>query len=42
VLRPATGFLWSSADHLELLGIAADAETKQLLAEQTVHLGISQ
>ena len=42
VLRPATGFLWSSATHLELLGVAADDETKQLLADQTVHLGISQ
>lgn len=42
VLRPATGFLWSSVPHLELLGLSADAETIQLLAAQTVHLGIGQ
>jgi hypothetical protein len=42
VLRPSTGFLWSNPEHLELLGVAADDETKQLLAEQTTRLGIAQ
>jgi hypothetical protein len=41
VLRPSTGFLWSNAQNLELLGVAVDDETKQLLADQTAHLGIS-
>ncbi len=41
VLRPATGFLWSNPEHFELLGIDADDETKQLLAEQTARLGIA-
>ena len=40
VLRPSTGFLWSSVQHLELVGVTADDETKQLLAEQTIRLGI--
>jgi hypothetical protein len=42
VLKASSGFLWSSADHLELLGLAADDETKQLLADQSVKLGIAQ
>jgi hypothetical protein len=41
VLRPSTGFLWSSVQHLELAGVTADDETKQLLAEQTTRLGIA-
>jgi hypothetical protein len=41
VLRPTTGFLWSSVDHLELVGIVCDDDTKQLLAEQTNRLGIA-
>lgn len=41
VLRPATGFLWSSVQHLELVGVTADDETKQLLADQTKLLGIA-
>jgi hypothetical protein len=42
VLRPTTGFLWSSVANFELLGVDADSTTKQLLAEQTSRLGISQ
>ena len=42
VLRPTTGFLWSSAGNLHLLGVAIDDGTSQLLADQTSHLGISQ
>ena len=42
VLRPATGFLWSSADNLQLLGVAIDDGTKQVLADQTSSLGISE
>lgn len=41
VLRPATAFLWSSAEHLELLGLTVDAATKQLLADQASHLGVA-
>jgi hypothetical protein len=41
VLRPATGFLWSTAAHLELLGLSADDETQRLLANQTAWLGNS-
>lgn len=41
VLRPATGFLWSSAGNLQLLGVAIDDGTKQILAEQSSRLGIS-
>ncbi len=42
VLRPGTGFLWSSAQNLELLGVTVDDPTAQLLADQTRHLGIPQ
>ncbi len=41
VLRPRTGFLWSSGENLELLGFGVDEATKQVLAEQSRHLGIS-
>jgi|GEM_PF-3497792 len=41
VLRPASGFLWSSPQNLEFLGVAADDETTQLLAEQSTRLGIT-
>jgi hypothetical protein len=41
VLRPSTGFLWSSVQHLELVGVTADDETKQLLADQSTQLGIA-
>jgi len=42
VLRPATGFLWSSSGNLQLLGVAIDDGTKQTLADQTNILGIAQ
>jgi hypothetical protein len=42
VLRPGTGFLWSSAENLERLGFAVDELTAQLLSDQTRHLGIPQ
>jgi hypothetical protein len=42
VLRPSTGFLWSSPARLELLGVAADDGTKRLLGEQTSRMGIVQ
>jgi hypothetical protein len=41
VLRSKTGFLWSSGDNLELLGVNVDDETKQILADQSRHLGIA-
>jgi hypothetical protein len=41
VLRSKTGFLWSSGDNLELLGVSVDDETKQILADQSRHLGIA-
>ncbi len=40
VLQPATGFLWSNPQHLDLLGVDPDEETKLLLTEQTKRLGI--
>jgi hypothetical protein len=42
VLRPSTGFFWSSPARLELLGVAADDGTKRLLGEQTSRMGIVQ
>jgi hypothetical protein len=39
-LRPSTGFLWSSGERLELLGMGVDDATKRLLDEQTGLLGI--
>jgi hypothetical protein len=39
VLRSKTGFLWSSGDNLELLGVSVDDETQQVLADQSRHLG---
>jgi hypothetical protein len=41
VLRPKTGFLWSSDENLELLGVGMDEATRQVLSEQSRHLGIS-
>jgi hypothetical protein len=41
-LRPSTGFLWSSAANLELLGVPLDDATKQLLADQTGQLGLAE
>jgi hypothetical protein len=41
VLRPTTGFLWSGGESLELLGFGIDEATKQILSEQSHHLGIS-
>jgi hypothetical protein len=41
-LRPATGFLWSSAERLELLGVGVDEATKRVLDEQAGLLGIAQ
>jgi predicted nucleic acid-binding protein len=40
VLRPSTGILWSSVQHLELVGVTADDQTKERLTEQTQRLGI--
>ncbi len=42
VMRPTSGFLWSSAPNLELLGVPLDDATKQLLADQTGLLGIAE
>ena len=42
VMRPSTGFLWSSADNIALLGVSLDESTKQLLADQTSHLSALQ
>jgi hypothetical protein len=41
-LRPATGFLWSSAERLELLGVGVDDATRRVLDEQAGSLGIAQ
>jgi hypothetical protein len=41
VLRSKTGFLWSSGENLELLGVSVDDETRQILADQARHLGIT-
>jgi hypothetical protein len=41
VLRSKSGFLWSSGDNLELLGVNVDDETRQILADQSRHLGIA-
>jgi hypothetical protein len=41
VLRAETGFLWSSAAHLELLGLQADDETQRLLVSQSTRLGMA-
>jgi hypothetical protein len=40
-LRPATGFLWTSAAHLELLGLHADDETQKVLSSQSALSGMS-
>jgi hypothetical protein len=40
-LRPATGFLWSSPERLELLGVGVDDATKRILDDQAGMLGIS-
>jgi len=42
VMRPSTGFLWSSADNIALLGVPLDESTKELLADQTSHLSALQ
>jgi hypothetical protein len=42
VLRPNTGFLWSGAGNLELLGVPVDNETRQVLTDQSRHLGLLQ
>lgn len=42
VLRPGTGFLWSSASNLELLGMTIDDGTKNILIAQSGYLGITQ
>ncbi|MGE5192114.1 MAG: hypothetical protein ACM3U2_06385, partial [Deltaproteobacteria bacterium] len=41
LLRPKTGFLWSSGENLALLGFGVDEATTQVLSEQSRHLGIS-
>ena len=41
-LRPETGFLWSNADRLELLGVGVDDVTRRVLEEQSGLLGISE
>jgi hypothetical protein len=41
-LQPATGFLWSSPERLELLGVGVDDATKRILDEQAGLLGIAQ
>jgi hypothetical protein len=41
VLRPKTGFLWSSGENLEMLGVGVDEATQQVLSEQSRHLGIT-
>jgi hypothetical protein len=41
VLRSKSGFLWSSGDNLELLGVSVDDETQQILADQSRHLGVA-
>jgi hypothetical protein len=40
-LRPASGFLWSSAERLELLGVGVDDATQRVLDEQSRLLGLA-
>jgi hypothetical protein len=42
VLRSGTGFLWSSASNLEILGMTIDDGTKSVLVAQCGYLGVAQ